>query len=141
MNKTIEISGYSDDLVCVRGGGLDDEWGAFDSSRVVVLSTGDRFTVGYDRLGTWGVEHVHESGLVRVEIERCDRSNEDEDPDPYTDTATVTGPIEWVDCWEHWPPRRSDLLERVEGADFADCSAKQLAAIYQALTGRPAGEQ
>lgn len=112
--RTIVIYGASDDLIEIEGGGLDDEHGG-DKGTVVLLPAGDRFDVRYGEGGraVWTVEHAHASGALVVAIEKAPA---DDDPDPYTDRATVTGEIERVQFWKSWPPTMREIRGRVESA-------------------------
>ncbi len=131
MEQEITIYGLSDDLVEVEGE-IGDEWGGGDDPSFVVLSTGDRFSVTYGDRGVWVVEHVEISGECKVSIERAP---EGEDPDPYTDKVTVTGPFTWVDCWRTWPPEDEQVRERLEGR-LDDLVGDPLMAAYKATRGR-----
>ena len=55
--------------------------------------------------------HEHISGQLQVSIVEAP---EGDDPDPYTDTATVTGDIQVVSFWKSWPPSINEIRDRVE---------------------------
>lgn len=113
--RQIKIFGYSDDMIEVEGSsdinGCDEFGGR--NGHIVLMPTGDRFRVKYgaERPGVWSVTHEHDSGRLRVAI---DKAPPGDDPDPYTDTAIVEGTIESVRFWRNWPPSSREILERVE---------------------------
>lgn len=146
--KTIVIYGASDDLVEVECSDrkLSDEFsGGSDKGEYVVVRTElsdhdmgsvlDVFKVHYgkDSRAVWNVEHETVSGHLKVEIVRAPPGD---DPEPYTDKATVTGNIVSVDCWPNWPPTERDRLERWERV-YEDLSKEEkLAALQAVLTLR-----
>jgi hypothetical protein len=77
---------------------------------VVCFPTGDRFAVHYGDRGVWEVTHENDTGKLSVQIEKAPS---DDDPDPYTDTATVRGDIQRVECWGSWPPKIREVRDRV----------------------------
>ena len=111
----VKIYGASDDLIEVEGTtpGCDEYAPGKDDTGWVEFDSGDVFKVSYGTRGVWTIEHhVKPSGSrLKVEIEKAP---EGEDPEPYTDTATVSGPIAWVDCWGTWPPSSDEVLGRIE---------------------------
>lgn len=130
--QTIKIYGASDDLIEVEGGANGcDEFNGEDGI-IVIEPTGDRFRVKYgaDNRAVWDVTHEHVSGLLQVSIEEAP---EGDDPDPYTDTATVTGDIQSVRFWESWPPRISEIRERVERAMENRLSDDVIKRVWEAL--------
>lgn len=129
--ETIRIYGASDDLVEVEGA-LGDEWGGGSDPAYVVLSTGDVFTVAYGMRGVWQIEHVANSGLCAVTMRRA--ANGD-DPDPYTDEATVSGPFTWVDCWSAWPAEDDQVRTRLEDR-LDQLTGDALMAAYKSATGQ-----
>lgn len=113
MTNEIVISGYSDDVVSVEGPRpLSDEFGAFDRVTFLELSTGDVFRVEYTQGGVWCVDHHVVTGACAVSIEKV--PEDADDPDPYTDKATVTGPIDWIEAWQSWPADPVDVREKLE---------------------------
>lgn len=110
--NTIKIYGASDDNVEVEGDVFGcDEYSAWDAPLWVELSTGDVFKVEYTKDGVWTVDHIRKTTKVKVVIEPY---GEGEDPEPYTQTAVVTGKkIEWVETWEAWPPTNRCLYKKL----------------------------
>lgn len=141
--KTITIYGASDDLVEVRDvigfhapGSLSDEFSGGDDPTYVELSTGDVFAVVYGPSGIWRVTHHVVSGRCTVDLDIRPEPGEDEDPDPYTDTAKVTGPIVWVRAWPSWPPHPRDLREAITERVRRCNDAGLLARAWAVLTER-----
>jgi hypothetical protein len=132
--QTIKIYGASDDLIEVEGGadGCDEFNG--EEGVIVLQPTGDRFRVKYgvDNRAVWDVTHEHVSGQLQVSIEEAP---EGDDPDPYTDTAVVTGDIQLVRFWENWPPTIGEIRERVEKAleDPRHLSNDVIKRVWEAL--------
>lgn len=137
MATTIKIYGASDDLIEVEGD-FEDEWGAgHDDAGYVELSTGDVFFVRYEDDGVWRVKHHVVSGKVEVRNDPCPPLNEEgeNDDDRYTDECVVHGDIEWVDCWEEWPPPEDEMRGRVE-ENIGDLKGDALREAYAMVRGR-----
>ena len=139
MNKIV-IYGVSDDLIEVDGNvqGCDEYYSGTQKGTVVCLPTEDRFTVNYGARGVWEVAHEHVSGKLQVEITKAPP---EDDPDPYTDTATVTGDIQRVEfwkLWKSWPPSTREIRERMEThlEDFHRWDDETVRRVWEAL-GRP----
>jgi hypothetical protein len=129
--RTIRIYGASDDLVEIEGGDLTDEFGCYDTGGVVVLlPSGDRFDVRYGDRGVWEIEHAHATGALTVSIEKAPPGDE---PDPYTDRATVTGDIARVQFWKAWPPTAREIRGRVERAWGEDINDEVMLRVWEAL--------
>lgn len=131
--NTIKITGHWTTIVLVDGNVIGcDEYGHYEVEPAYLeLSTGDVFSAQYTDRGAWQIEHHVNTGVLKVDITRCP---EGEDPEPYTDIATITGPITSVDYWESWPPSITEvrgLVDRVVD-DMTDVQCKK---IYTALFG------
>ncbi len=120
MMATIKIYGASDDLVEVEGQVPGcNEYGAYDSPRYVELSSGDVFKVEYTDAGVWAV-NIHKEGVLSrppkgtkgVSITK-ESHGTGSDPEPYTDTVTVSGPFQWVEVWENYPPTVGEMKEKM----------------------------
>lgn len=131
MSK-ITIYGASDDLIEVDGkvAGCDEFNG--DRGVVVCEPTGDRFLVRYggNERAVWDIDHEHASGRLTVAIAKAPPGD---DPEPYTDTATVSGDIQRVCFWETWPPTAEETRTRVERAIEAGLSDEEIAKVWEAL--------
>lgn len=131
--NVVKIYGASDDLIEIDGEVKGcDEYSPDDDIGYVELSTGDVFKVEYTKGGTWRVSHLLDSKKLQVEIEKCP---EDDDPDPYTDTATVRGEIAWVDLWNTWPPSMEEVQAKGWHSLENGIPAKHAKAIYELLNG------
>lgn len=138
---TIKLYGASDDLIEIEGDvpGCDEHNFYTDGEPVfVVLSTGDVFAVTYGERGVWEVVHTVKTKKVKAKIVKAPKGD---DPEPHTDTATISGPVEWVELWEHWPPTDEDVrekvaarLDKVDRSDGMDLYGR----LYEALFERPA---
>jgi len=132
--KTIKIYGGSDDLIECEGNadGCDEFNG--EEGVIVLQPTGDRFHVKYgvDDRAVWDVTHEHVSGQLKVSIVEAPPGD---DPDPYTDTATVTGDIQSVRFWKSWPPKISEIRDRVEKAmdDQREIDDEVIKRVWEAL--------
>jgi hypothetical protein len=137
MSAMIVIYGASDDLIEVVGRvrGCDEYLGGDEGRAVVLDPTGDVFRVTYgpDGRAVWRVDHVTISGSLRVEIERAP---DGDDPDPYTDRATVTGDIDRVRVFDSWPPTDQEVEERVLRKIEDGLADHETRAVWEAL-GRP----
>ena len=102
----IKIYGSSDDILCVVGDGLDEEFypsSDDDKTYRLALSDGSVFTVSYD--GCWHIAQVVK-GSAPVTREPADET----DPDGsrpggepwYSDVITVDAPIAWALGGEHF---------------------------------------
>lgn len=133
---TVKIYGASDDLVEVEGdvNGCN-EYGSFDKATYIHLSTGDVFKAEYTDEGVWKVDRFR-NGKKKLSIAKEPHADGD-DPDPYTDTVTITGDIKWVDVWSNWPPSQKDIEEKVRKffEDQDDLSELQAKAVYESLFG------
>lgn len=131
--NTVKISGHSDDLIEVEGNVPGcNEYGFYaDKPGYIEFSTGDVFSAQYTDRGTWRVEHHVNTGVLDVGIERCPEGDE---PDPYTDVATIAGPISSVDFWKSWPPSIDNVREKVERVT-EDMDAIQCKKVFAALFG------
>lgn len=133
--NTIKLYGHSDD--CIEVDGLVkgcDEFGG-DRAVVVCVPTGDRFLVRYGEDGrpVWRVTHEHVSRQLVVDIEQVP---DGDNPDPYTDRATVSGPIDNVEIWRHWPPRTQEIRDRLERYLESGLDDEETVRVWETL-GRP----
>lgn len=129
----IKIYGHSDDCVEVDGSVKGcDEYG-YDKAVVILEPSGDRFLIEYGGVGVWCIQHDHISGLLNVVI---DRAPEEDDPDPYTDTATVSGEIERVRVYGTWPVTASEIRQRVDQQFDRGLSDAEYLLVWEAL-GNP----
>jgi hypothetical protein len=120
--ETVKLYGASDDNVEVEGNVPGcDEYGSYDNPKWIEFSTGDVFKVEYTDAGVWKVEHITQSGKV-VTVKRP--HGEGEDPEPYTETMTVVGPIQWVEAWDSWPIELDEITSKIKN-DF-DCTSHNL---------------
>ena len=113
--NTVRIYGASDDLVEVEGDVPGcNEYGSFDGPLYVEFSTGLAFRVEYTEAGVWAVERVRVggSGADGTTVAK-EPHGTGADPEPYTETVTVTGPFEWVEVWESFPPGADDLRRKL----------------------------
>lgn len=141
---TIKLYGASDDLVEVEAAskppvpGCDEYGVGNDDASFVRLSTGDVFRIEYTDRGVWKIGQHVVTGKVAVKL---DLAPEGDDPDPYTDKATVTGDIEWVDVWGSWPPTDDDVMgkvnDRLNDVDHRE-GMDLYRRLYAALFERPA---
>lgn len=100
---TVTIYGASDDLVEVRGKVPGcDEHALYDSPGYVEMSTGDVFKVEYTDAGCWEVNQFTGPANSPIKVDKVPHPPGD-DPEPYTDKVTITGPIVWVQFWDDWP--------------------------------------
>ena len=115
---TIKIYGASDDNVEVEGTVPGcGEYDCYDHPLWVQLSTGDVFKVEYIDQGVWKVDHIAKS-RKKVQVVK-EPHGEGEDPEPYTETVTVTGvKIDWVETWKEWPITEDAIGDKV--AKFFD---------------------
>ncbi len=120
---TVKIYGASDDLVEVEGGCAGcNEYNAIDTVLFIEFSTGDVWEVEYTSDGVWEV-NSHAKGVLQnppkgtkgVSITK-EPHGEGDDPEPHTETLTVTGPFQWVEAWEVYPPDRDEYLRKIEEA-------------------------
>lgn len=133
--NTIKIYGASDDLIEVEGDVPGcDEYGS--EAGVVELSTGDAFRIRYTDDGVWTVDLIH-GDCRSIRIEKVPHGDGD-DPEPYTDTVTITGEIEWVRFCPQWPMDAAakrfvarDWLDRFELSDLPERIASD---IYEFIT-------
>ncbi len=108
---TIKIYGASDDLVEVEGQVPGcNEYGSYSHPLYIELSTGDVFKVEYTDAGVWEVRPEELTGKL---TQRFEPHGDGGDPEPYTDTVTVSGPIEWVEAWENYPPTVDDMKTKM----------------------------
>ena len=149
MTAGIKIYGASDDLVEVEGDVPGcDEFGHYgDEPGFVELSTGDIFSVVYGagKRAVWQIKHAHKSGKLKVTIQKAPKGDE---PDPYTDTAVISGPIEWVEFWENWPPNYEDIrekvmsrLEKIDHSDGMELHRRLFVALFGREPPTPAEER
>lgn len=111
--ETVKIYGHSDDLVEIEGTVPGcDEYGSYDKPLYVELSTGDVFKAEYTPAGIWRVTHEN-TGSATVSTVLAPVPEGDEEPDPYTDTVTATGDIQWVDTWRAWPATDEEVADKV----------------------------
>lgn len=138
-DETVVIYGHSDDCVEVEGSVPGcDEYGAYlaDDRHVVLLPSCDviRIRYGVGDRPVWSIDHEVRSGLLHVDVMRAP---DGDDPDPYTDRATVRGNIERVEVWKNWPPADSeirDLLDqRLQDGIPREWSREKLARVLQAI--------
>lgn len=87
----ITLYGYSDDLIELDGD-ISEEFNPAKGTDgdLVAFSNGVVLRIRYRTC--WRIELVHGQGLV--EIVPCP----EDDPENYSDRATITGPVEWVIC-------------------------------------------
>ncbi|MFO0806054.1 MAG: hypothetical protein U0791_23360 [Gemmataceae bacterium] len=133
--ETVTITGYSDDLIEVRGNVRGcDEYSGWNGPGFVEFDSGDVFRIEYTKGGMWKIKHhvQAEGSKLRVEIAECP---EGDDPEPYTDTATVKGPISWVDFWDTWPPSLDEVKGKVTTRLEDGITAEQARDIFVALNG------
>ena len=112
--QTIKIYGASDDLVEVEGNvpGCDE---FNDTPLYIELSLGDVFKVEYTKGGVWTVEHVKRGGLKAAKGKIIKEPHGDgDDPEPYTETVTITAPVEWVEAWKDYPPTVEEMRWKLE---------------------------
>ncbi len=110
---TIKIYGSSDDLVEVEGSVPGcNEFGTYNRPLYVELSTGDVFKVEYTGVGVWEVTHHVNAGVGGVTWSKINHGAGD-DPEPYTDTVTASGAIEWVEAWESYPPTPEEMKTKM----------------------------
>ena len=135
----IKIWGASDDLIEVDGAadGCDEYYGGEEPRRVVCFPSMDVFRIQYgdpknEARAVWTVEHEVDTGALRV---RIDRAPAGDDPDPYTDTAHVSGPISRVEVWDTWPPTPQQIRTCVERMieDSRGWTDEQVKAVFEAL--------
>ena len=113
--KTVTIYGSSDDLVEVEGDVPGcDEYGTIGDPLFVELSNGAAFRVEYTDRGVWTVGQVAVGGSA-ADGTRATKEpyGEGDDPEPYTETVRVTGPVEWVEVWKTYPPTIREIDEKV----------------------------
>jgi hypothetical protein len=121
--KTVTISGCSDDLVEIEGDVPGcDEINIWDKPVFVEFSNGLAFKVEYTERGVWNVDQIQHGGsLADGTVIGKEPHGEGDDPKPYSDVVSVTGPIEWVEVWHHYPPDIHDYAEKVtEAFDLKD---------------------
>ena len=139
---TITITGSSDDLIYVEGKVPGcDEYG--EDEGFIELSTGDVFKVDYTRGGVWQIRHhvrAKGSAVKVTTVPHAPVSDTIDDPEPYTDTVTVTGDFAWVRFCPAWPMAAADKREAIKAAQDRDqlgierMPAALLDQIYDYLT-------
>lgn len=112
--QTVKIYGGSDDLIEIEGKikGCDEYNGDLG---YVELSSGDVFKIEYTKEVVWKVDRFgcNGSGTGKISITK-EPHGEGDDPEPYTDTVTITGELEWVIFSESWPIKRADKIRRIQ---------------------------
>lgn len=118
-SESIQISGASDDLVEVarvsgRVAGCNEYPGGNDPV-YVELGTGDVFRVAYTDRGVWTVDLYIDRTPSSAAMKYTKVPHGDgDDPDPYTDTVTVTAKeIGWVEVWEAYPPTAAEKRKKL----------------------------
>ena len=115
--KIVKIYGGSDDLIeieSVKGKvrGCDEYNGDIGYAE---FSSGDVFKIEYTKDGVWKVEHFNRGGLIAMGgTVTKEPHGEGDDPEPYTDTVTITGELDWVIFSELWPIKQAEKMERIE---------------------------
>ncbi len=92
---TIEIYGYSDDLIEIHGD-IREEFDALmdkDQCKFLAFADGTVLRVTYDTYGIWRITPIV-CGTARYSKEEC----LDPDTDGYSDKVTLVGDIKWVVC-------------------------------------------
>ena len=111
--QTVKIYGGSDDLIEIEGNikGCDEYNGDLGYAE---FSSGDVFKIEYTK-GVWKVDHFKHGGLISVMNGKVTKKphGEGDDPEPHTDTVTITGELEWVIFSESWPIKRAEKVERI----------------------------
>lgn len=125
MSKTrVEITGASDDTILVKGDvpGCTSLDVCDTNEGYVELSTGEVFFVEYTDAGLWKIKLVRSGEAGRANSLRLEPAS-DPTSDNYSDCATITGPVKWVELWEHFPPRPEDYRAKVAAILCGDESA------------------
>jgi hypothetical protein len=139
--ETVIIYGASDDLIEVVGEVPGcDEYGSYSTDRAFIeFSTGDVFSIQYAKSGCWEVRHlVVKDGHSKLSYQFEPHADGD-DPEPYTDTMTVTGRIKWVRFCRSWPMDFDDKASAVREWLRDDPSVEELSndlveRLYDAIT-------
>lgn len=84
---SVQVSGYSDDVVLLSGV-INDEFDASDASKHVAFSDGTVLCVEYSMQGVWRIRVIHQAASTVVDID----VNPETDDDRYSDIATLTFP-------------------------------------------------
>jgi len=129
----VEIYGYSDDNLVVKGGSLTDEWGAYDRPKWLTFGDGTQLKCeyspdGYD--GKWKIERVKEGTASYSRKPSPDAGSD------YSDYVTLDGDLKWVDCWSNPTPGFDELCEWAKGFDWTNLHTPQLEAIRNIALGR-----
>lgn len=117
---TVKIYGASDDLVEVEGDVPGcNEFYSIGAPLFIEICCGaggyiDVFKVEYTRKGVWLVTHTEKGGLRATggTVQKSPHGKGD-DPEPCTDTVTITGRIEWVEAWESYPPTPGEMRKKI----------------------------
>lgn len=111
----IKIYGCSDDNVEVEGD-IRDEFGAY-SPVTLIFSNGTHIRAEYcpGNYPGWKLE-VLKVGTGECKRTPCpmDAKGELLNEDNYTDIIELSTKIEWIECWDTYPPTQSELLEKIE---------------------------
>lgn len=90
MNKTIIISGASDDLIEIDGD-FKEEYYYNENGNYLIFSDGSVIEVNYTNGGIWRLERIIEGS---AEFKR--KKAVSADSDEYSDIVTLIGQISWV---------------------------------------------
>ena len=128
----VTIYGFSDDLIEVEGD-LWEEFGAYDTPKMLLFSDGTELRIEYTAPGLWRITDVKiKSGAV---VEH--RS------DNYGDVLTLEGDFQWVECWPVGGPTLDGLVEWFDDTDASDwaCvdSVEAMITMYRLAKGHGAG--
>lgn len=107
----VKIYGASDDILCLTGDGLNDEFypDTNDDDKVyrLALSDGSVFTVKYD--GCWRIAQVVKgsASVTREPADETDPSGSRPGGEPwYSDIVTVDAEIKWALGGEHFASKQ-----------------------------------
>jgi len=128
------LRGHSDDILSYTLNGVADEAGCWGQDVYLATSTGDVFRAEYDPpddpRGVWSITHPVVSGKLAV---RTEPVGPGDDPEPYSPVVTATGPIEWVQAWDNWPPTREDIIERIGNTKLIELEDAVLCKLHDTL--------
>lgn len=131
MSASVKVYGYSDDIIVVEGGGLDDEF--YDP--FLHFSDGTILEARYSPKcyrGKWRIQVVKQ-GTATIEIVPAPDTDKN-----CSDIATLAGEIVGVEAWRHEQPSRYEITEKITNYDIgnSEASRESLLQAWRLISGK-----
>ena len=121
---TVRVYGASDDFIEVEGD-LREEFGAFDTAKVLTFSDGTQLRVEYSPEGYEGRWQI---------VAKFTPAADDEDN--YSDVVEFETTATWVECWDEGGPSSEELANELnDWDDWHSLGPKTLLQVYRLVTG------